>query len=477
MRKADLRVRASWLAGLAIACYFAYFAKGALRAHFALDDPMNMGFYWRPGLLRSMASVVMLWRPSYRPMGAAFYLPIYHLFGMNPLPYRIVVLAILAANIFLSYRIAMLLSQSRAAAALTAVLVAAHASMTPLYYNTSMIYDVLAFFFTAVMLWVYMRGGLTWMHGAAVAALYLAAINSKEIAVVGAAWVVAYEALVSKERRWTIPAILVAIGIAFTATRVFGSHSLSQEEGYRLQLTAHRFFVNARIYLNDLFYTSWFSTSRRVVIAWGLAAIVCAIARRRALWWAWFAASTAMLPLLFTMEPRAGGSLYLPLLAFALWASLAATVWFTPPEVKRGTERSVHPPVVSEGRRFAFRDRVVSPLSQWMAAALVALMVVPTTIEWWKDRAEWLLRDQRLTWSVLTQIRDLPSKPKPGSRVLIEQNPFQDWDTYFLANLVWNDHTLDIRLANKMNEPADPSRFDWVLTFDEDHLRVVKSGQ
>ena len=90
-------------------------------------------------------------------MGAVFYLPIYDVFGMNPLPYRMAVLALLAANIFLSFRIAGLLTRSTAAATLTAVLVCAHASMLPIYYNTSMIYDVLAFFFMALMLWVYMR--------------------------------------------------------------------------------------------------------------------------------------------------------------------------------------------------------------------------------------------------------------------------------------------------------------------------------
>jgi len=152
---------------------------------------MNLGFYWRRGLPGSMADVVLLWRNAYRPMGAAFYLPIYDTFGMNPLPYRVAVMAILAANIFLSWRIARLVTKSMAAATLTAVLVTAHASMLSIYYNTSMIYDVLAFFFTALMLWIYVRGRergtLTWMESLAVILIYLAAINSKEIAVVGAA--------------------------------------------------------------------------------------------------------------------------------------------------------------------------------------------------------------------------------------------------------------------------------------------------
>lgn len=437
-----------WAITVGIAAYFLYFARGAVRAHFAIDDPMNLGFYWQRGLPASLMDVVALWRNAYRPMGAAFYLPIYDAFGMNPLPYRIAVLGILAANIFLSWRIAKLLTKSTAAATLTAVLVTAHASMVPIYYNTSMIYDVLAFFFTALLLWVYTRGrergALRWMESVAVVLIFFAAINSKEIAVVGAAWVVAYELLYRRPWKWQVPAMLVAIAIAFTAWRALGPNSLSQQDGYRLQITAHRFFVNARLYLNDLFYTSYFS-SRKVWIAWALAAIFCLIVRKRELWFAWFAASTAMLPIIFTVQPRGGGSLYLPLLAVALWMATAATVLFA---------------------RW--------PVRQWAAAALAGLLMVPGTLHYWNERADWVLRDQHLTWTVLTQIRDLPARPRPGSRVLFLANPFPDWDTYFMATLLWNDHTLDVKLANHMDTPEDPQRFDWVLTFDGDRLKALK---
>ena len=439
----------SWgrrIIGLAIAAYFLYFARGAVRAHFAVDDPMNLGIYWRRGLGTSLADTVMLWRASYRPMGAAFYLPIYHFFGMNPLPYRIAVLALLALNIFLSWRIAMMLTESIAAAALVAVLVTAHASMGPIYYNTSMIYDVLAFFFTALMLWMYMRWRGNAIAGVLVVLAYLAAINSKEIAVVGAAWVVAYEVFIGRPRRWVVPGVLTAIGIAFTASRALGPNSLSKQDGYQLQITAHRFFVNARIYLNDFFYTTWFSNSRRVVMVWALATIFTALVRRRELWWAWFLMSTATLPVIFTVQPRAGGSLYLPLLALSLWMAAAATILL-----------------------------VKWPIRQWAAAALVSLLMVPATLGYWNERAAWLLRDQELTWTVLQQIRELP-RPAPGTRILILRNPFRDWDTYFLATLVWNDHTLDVNLLDHMDPKQDPSHFDWVLDFEGTRLKVVKGA-
>jgi hypothetical protein len=275
--------------------------------------------------------------------------------------------------------------------------------------------------------------------------VYLVAINSKEIAVVGAAWVVAYELLYWRPWKLVVPAVLAAVGVAFTAARALGPNSLSKQDGYLLEITAHRFFLNARQYVNDLFYTSYFSTSRKVWIAWALAAIFCLIVRKRELWWSWFAMSTCMLPVIFTIQPRGGGSLYLPLFAFALWMATVATCLFA---------------------RW--------PVRQWAAAALAGLLMVPGTLHYWNERAEWLLRDQQLTWTVLTQIRDLPSRPPPGARVLFLKNPFRDWDTYFIATLLWNDHTLDVTLANYMDQPQDPSRFDWVLTFDGDRLRVVK---
>src|SRR5713226_6214379 len=76
------------LIALAIAAYFLYFAIGALRARFAPDDPMNLGFYYDRGFLGCVWDNLRFWSNAYRPMGAAFYLPLYRAFGLNPLPYR-----------------------------------------------------------------------------------------------------------------------------------------------------------------------------------------------------------------------------------------------------------------------------------------------------------------------------------------------------------------------------------------------------
>lgn len=442
---------ATVVCAIPLAAYFLYFARGAVRAHFAADDPMNLGFYWRRGLAGSCVDVIALWRDSYRPMGAFFYLPIYDLFGMNPLPYRIAVLALIALNIMLGAWIAMRLTKSRAAAALTAAIVCAHASMVPVYYNTSQIYDVLAFFFTAAALAVYIRarerGGPTVMEGVAVAAFFLAAINSKEIAVAGAVWILAYELLLGP-RPWklTAPLVVIAIAGAFTAMRVFGPKSLASQEGYQLDVTAHRFVMNAKHYLNDVFYTHFFDKNAKLIAVFAIGTLLCLIARRRALWFAWVMVSTAALPVIFTREARAGASLYLPLLAVALWLSTAAAVFF---------------------HRW--------PIREWGVAGLIAVYFAGNTLQYWGAPAEIIVRDQQKTWAVLRQVHSLAQRPAHDSKVLFESNPFADWDIWFISELVWNDHSIDVKLANKESPAPDPKDFNWVFAFDGNQLRVVKS--
>src|SRR5690349_7104075 len=61
--------------------YFLYFALPSLRGGFGADEPMNMYFYWRPGILRCLWANVCFWTNFYRPAGALYYLPLYHFFS------------------------------------------------------------------------------------------------------------------------------------------------------------------------------------------------------------------------------------------------------------------------------------------------------------------------------------------------------------------------------------------------------------
>ncbi|HUA87618.1 MAG TPA: glycosyltransferase family 39 protein [Bryobacteraceae bacterium] len=442
----------SRIAAAAVAGYFLYFAIPALRAGFAPDDPMNAGEYWLRGLWRSAGDVALFWSTAYRPLGAFFYLPIYHLFGFSPVPFRIAALALVAANVFLTWRVAVLLTESQAAGALAAMLASAHASMVAIFFNTSMIYDILAYFFVALTLFFYLtfrRGGRELSAGqfALVIAAFVAALDSKELAVVGAGWVLAYELLFERPWRLRAPVVLCLLSIVYTLGKFLGPNPLAKQEGYLLDLSLHRYLLNNRLYLNDLFYSQFFTTSRRLVFAWLALTAICWIARRRELWWCWFLVSTATLGISFTIQPRGGSGLYIPLFAWALLASALVAVLL---------------------RR---------PMLQWGAALAIALIAAWYTIPYWRPQPEQYFAMHRLTMTTLAQIQALP-QPAPHSRVIFLKDPFPNgYDVLFMAILRWNDPSLQVDLGNKFTTPPDLNGYQWILSFDGPSMRVVKRPQ
>src|SRR5712691_4829772 len=97
--------------------YFLYFALPALRGGFREDEMMNMGICWCAGALKSLLANIVFWKLFlcsgcdlydlplylYRPGGGLCYLPLYHFFDLNRLPYRSVQISILVASSPLVY--------------------------------------------------------------------------------------------------------------------------------------------------------------------------------------------------------------------------------------------------------------------------------------------------------------------------------------------------------------------------------------
>src|SRR5512140_1691131 len=118
-----------------ILAYFLYFNWEGIRAHFAADDMMNMSKYWRLGPGTLLLDCLLPWRGGYRPMAGLFYLPLLRTFGLDPVPFHAVLLALLAGNLYLVYRFAQRLGTSALQAALATLVVAYHAGLSNLYYD------------------------------------------------------------------------------------------------------------------------------------------------------------------------------------------------------------------------------------------------------------------------------------------------------------------------------------------------------
>ena len=88
---------------LLLIVYFLRFALAARRGGFREDEMLNLWIYWRAGAFKSLMANIMFWTTFYRPAGALYYLPLYHFFRLDPLPYRIVQISILTAAIPIAY--------------------------------------------------------------------------------------------------------------------------------------------------------------------------------------------------------------------------------------------------------------------------------------------------------------------------------------------------------------------------------------
>jgi hypothetical protein len=95
---------------LLLISYFLHFALAARHGGFREDEMLNLWAYWYLGPVQSLFDFAKFWTPYYRPRGVLYYLPLYHFFGLNSFPYRIVQISILALSIPIAYWLARVLA-------------------------------------------------------------------------------------------------------------------------------------------------------------------------------------------------------------------------------------------------------------------------------------------------------------------------------------------------------------------------------
>src|ERR1051325_10611589 len=119
-RRADIRILFDPICVVVLIAYFLYFALPAVGGGFREDEMINLGICWCAGALKSVSANILFWKPFlcpgdtlyylplylHRPGGSLYYLPLYHFFGLNPFPYRVVQISVLAASIPIVYYLA-----------------------------------------------------------------------------------------------------------------------------------------------------------------------------------------------------------------------------------------------------------------------------------------------------------------------------------------------------------------------------------
>jgi len=230
--------------------YFLHFAFPARHGGFRDDEMMNLWTYWYVGPVQSLLAFAKFWTAYYRPGGALYYLPLYHFFGLNPLPYRIVQISTLALSVPIAYYLALLLASSRSVAFLAVLAFCYHPYVASVVFAGAFIYDVLCglFYFAALTYYVHIREKEAYLRPLQLVLflmLYICALNSKEMAVTLPMIVLIYELL--KSPRWAswnaflswswrdaVPALTGgAITAFYVYSKIRGIGSTTGSESYR----------------------------------------------------------------------------------------------------------------------------------------------------------------------------------------------------------------------------------------------------
>jgi hypothetical protein len=307
---------------------------------------------------------------------------------------------------------------------------------------------------------------------ALVMALYLCALNSKEMALTLPLVLLAYEFVYHRPVVWTpgkigrwllgpgrVMLYCAALNLVFLYGKAFGPDALLQAPGYRAELSLQRLFAFENAAMDDLFL-AWGSFGWRGVVAVWVALACLAWRRPRpVLRFCWAFLILTPLPLAFLVETRGAACLYIPLAGWAVFAAVVLT------DVAGAVARFLAAPPL-------FR---LAGYAGWFAAILCAgfFFWAKQNDHWKRTQVRHSMADVgRQTGAVLDQLRALNPRVKPGSLVVFLNDPFDDWDMKFIAELWFRDPTLKFHLQRKV--PLPPEALAKMTVFDFQDGRLVR---
>jgi len=463
----------------AILAYQLVFVSRGLFSRFAPDDAMNIYYYWSMGSWRLIRGLVLYFSTCQRPMGGLFYSVLYHFFGLNPFPYHAVITGLLLVNTFLAYRFAVLVSKSELIGGLCAFVVAYHPQMAQAVFLSSFVFDVLCltFYFLALNYYISIRASgkpLGTKQVVVFLLLYIAALDSKEMAVTLPVVILLYELVWRRAKAWP-PRHLIAwacneglpalIGGVLTGVYILGKTLgpdavLMHLAPYAPLFTRARYMESTTRFFNTVFFCQsveqGFFTPARVLTVWALLLLVACWKRDGRLIWLWL--FTVVTPLPVTFVPGRGGiCVSIPMVG---WAVLIAIlfVWLCD--------------TVARARPLAH----IPPLATRAVLILLALGLLGRQVVRLNRTCALPLRFAGdLTWSVIRQVRALQPRVPHGSKILFVNDVFDGWDTKFIAELIYRDRSVNVWLQPKTPlTPAEVAGMNYVFAFEGKTLKRLR---
>lgn len=437
-------------AALFLIAYLFWFAGGGIGARFTGDDLMNLNFHLKPSFPRLLLSNLTFWSTAYRPMGGVFYAVVYRLAGFHPMPFRVVCFILLVANLALVYRVCARLAGAPEAGLMATLFVTYHAWFVNLYYSTGTVYELLCFGFYLAAFDYYTRSrssGNPLRPGqwAVLLALYICALNSKELAVTFPLCLLCYECIWhGRGRQWRAPMVCALLTAVYIAGKLTGPGSLVANPAYRPAISASRYLHTFHLYLNVLFYQDHFFRDANTILL-VVAMLAAAIwLRSRPLVFAWCFVLFSVLPFIFVPH-YSGFFLYLPMVGWALYAGTGLAM---------------------------LRRKLAPKLPGAVLFLLIAFALAPVHArESHKSMRVFSSADLPTTEMIAGLHSVLPSV-RPGASLYFASDPFpvHTFDLVFLVRLFYDDLTISVARA-KDGDPVGSQAYDAVFRWEDGTLR------
>jgi len=464
--------------------YFFVVSWDTVKVQFAPDEMFAIWWYWHPGLGHFLASQFMLWKGYIRPFGGFFFLPFYLKFGLDPVPYHVALLAVCLAGAWLMYRLARALGCEHLPAAMVALVACYHGGLGNLYYNSVFVFDALVgiCYFAAMAYYIRIRSSAKLLTGGQMAvflALFLCALNAKEMAVTLPVMVLAYEWIFHEGPPWRPKEFFRWLrgpgrGVWWTGLlnlvciygKRFGPDGLMNgpSDAYKPVLSLARIVDFQERYLGDIFYHLPRFSGLVTVLIW-LAVTGLVWRRNRPLLrfcWVWILVTP--LPIEFIVG-RDQACLYVCL---AGWAILAATqftdlVTFAAPRLVALDAQCRSLGVARTRALLAAAGMLIYALGNWSFKQTDVNPAMPAV--------------GPLTAEVLAEFRAKNPSVRPGSTVIFLDDPWHNagFDMAFIAELWFRDRGTRVLLNQASHfSPEEIAKADAIFTWQEGKLIRVR---
>jgi hypothetical protein len=453
---------------LTLAAWFLDHTWRGLRSTFQGDDLMNIYLAWVLPVWRLAWGNLTPFTAVYRPVGSVFYKLMYAAAGFHPLPFRIVLYALMLVNIGLLYRLARQVTGSAEAAALAALLGSYHKHLIDMYQSGGVAYDILCYTFFVAAMSCYIAGraspgpqpqALRGWPLARFFTLALLALNSKEMALMLAPALWVYEAVYHGPPTWRPSGLWQwarsqksALWILTGATPLAAwaktgvSSPFYGIGGYQVHLTWAQWIETTHSWIEALFYLPHQSLSPAaaalcLLLPCAMAALVRDRERRKPFLLCAVLVVILPLPVNF-IDTRAFFVMYIPLVAWSICAACALTA------VRDWLVRNLfHTPAAPGARRPAHPGSSPSEpqRSPWFVAALALVTILALHTAQHRDHSrgfEWTDPSQTNIRAFSAGLAEsCPSIP-PSGKVEVLDDPFDKntWDPSFITRL-WAGRT------------------------------------